>query len=321
MQSNVATQILANELDNNDAFFGTMLQPIPTETTVTDPFEIALRSLLPLFLLIIYIPSVYNLTFKIVREKETRAKETMRIMGMTDLPYWLSWFCFYTIVNTIVTTLAWGILMINIINYSVPAYVWLFFWLYGQAVFGQIIFLQSLFTGSKYAGIVATVVYFCGVLVNTVVNDDDTTRKQKLAASLLPQVALMQGSNVFANYEGTGIGINDFTATVMYAEYNFNSALWMLFVDFLIFTAIGLYFDKVIPQEFGQRLNPCFCFTPSYYRCCRPKRRTGKTSAEENEGLLGNIVRADDPDDDMFESAQMPKENYEAPAAICRRLE
>ena len=247
MQSNVATQILANELDNNDAFFGTMLQPIPTETTVTDPFEIALRSLLPLFLLIIYIPSVYNLTFKIVREKETRAKETMRIMGMTDLPYWLSWFCFYTIVNTIVTTLAWGILMINIINYSVPAYVWLFFWLYGQAVFGQIIFLQSLFTGSKYAGIVATVVYFCGVLVNTVVNDDDTTRKQKLAASLLPQVALMQGSNVFANYEGTGIGINDFTATVMYAEYNFNSALWMLFVDFLIFTAIGLYFDKVIP--------------------------------------------------------------------------
>ena len=141
MQSNVATQILANELDNNNAFFGTMLQPIPTETTVTDPFEIALRSLLPLFLLIIYIPSVYNLTFKIVREKETRAKETMRIMGMTDLPYWLSWFCFYTIVNTIVTTLAWGILMINIINYSVPAYIWLFFWLYGQAVFGQIIFL------------------------------------------------------------------------------------------------------------------------------------------------------------------------------------
>ena len=64
MQSNVATQILANELDNNNAFFGTMLQPIPTETTVTDPFEIALRSLLPLFLLIIYIPSVYKPTMK-----------------------------------------------------------------------------------------------------------------------------------------------------------------------------------------------------------------------------------------------------------------
>lgn len=108
-----------------------MLQPLPTETLVSDPFAIALRSLLPLFLLIIYIPSVYNLTFKIVREKETRAKETMRIMGMTDFPYWLSWFIFYTIINTVVTTLAWGVLMINVINYSTPFYVWIFFWLYG----------------------------------------------------------------------------------------------------------------------------------------------------------------------------------------------
>ena len=140
----------------------------------------------------------------------------MRIMGMTDLSYWLSWFIFYTTINTVVTTLAWGILMVNIINYSSPLYIWLFFWLYGQAVFGQIIFLQSMFTGSKYAGIVATVVYFCGVLINTLVNDQDTTRGQKLGASLLPQIALMQGSTVFANYEGTGAGIDRETAAVMY---------------------------------------------------------------------------------------------------------
>ena len=57
----------------------------------------------------------------------------------------------------------------------------------------------------------------------------------------------MQGSAVFANYEGTGAGINSFTATVTYAEYSFNTALWMLFADFIIFTGIGLYFDKVIP--------------------------------------------------------------------------
>ena len=55
----------------------------------------------------------------------------MRIMGMTDLSYWLSWFIFYTTINTVVTTLAWGILMVNIINYSSPLYIWLFFWLYG----------------------------------------------------------------------------------------------------------------------------------------------------------------------------------------------
>ena len=78
-----------------------------------------------------FIPPVYNMTFKIVREKETRTKETMRIMGMTDLPYWLSWFVFYTLINTIVVTLCWGVLMSNVVKYSQPFYVWLFFWLYG----------------------------------------------------------------------------------------------------------------------------------------------------------------------------------------------
>ena len=69
---------------------------------------------MPLFLLLAYIPPVYNMTFKIVREKESRAKETMRIMGMTDLPYWMSWFVFYTFINTIMTTIAWGILLIKV---------------------------------------------------------------------------------------------------------------------------------------------------------------------------------------------------------------
>ena len=95
-----------------------------------------MSSLLPLFLLITYIPPVYNMTFKIVKEKESRAKETMRIMGMTDLPYWLSWLVFYTLINTVVSFLAWFVLMFKIINYSNQAYIFVFFWLYGQAIFG-----------------------------------------------------------------------------------------------------------------------------------------------------------------------------------------
>ena len=178
-----------------------------------------------------------------------------------------------------------------------------------------------MFTGSKYAGIVATVVYFCGVLINTLVNDQDTTRGQKLGASLLPQIALMQGSTVFANYEGTGAGIDRETAAVMYENYSFNTALWMLLADFVIFFALGLYLDKVIPQDFGQRLNPCFCFLPKYYRCCRRQRRRGVTQSDERENLLDNIMRSQDKNDDEFESRQMPAENYEAPPVLCQRLE
>ena len=215
------------------------------------------------------------MTFKIVREKESRIKETMRIMGMTDAPYWLSWLCFYTLINTIVTTCSWLVLIIKVIKFSEPFYIWLFFWLFGQAVFGQIVFLQSLFAGSKYAGIVSTVIYFCGVLVNSLINDDDVSHVNKMLGSLLPQVAIMQGSKVFANYEGTGIGLNESTANVMYNNYSFNSSLYMLFLDCLIYLVLGLYLDKVIPMDYGQRLKPWFLCSPSYYRCCRPARRRG----------------------------------------------
>ena len=55
-----------------------------------------------------------------------------------------------------------------------------------------------MFTGSKYAGIVSTVIYFAGVLLDTLVKGEETYRSSKLIASLMPQVALMEGSVVFA---------------------------------------------------------------------------------------------------------------------------
>ena len=132
-----------------------------------------------------------------------------------------------------------------------------------------------MFTGSKYAGIVSTIIYFCGVLVNKLIMEDGVPRSSKIFASLLPQVALMQGSLQFANYEGTGVGLDASTVNVIYQEYSFNTALWMLLIDFFIYFLLGLYLDKVIPSDFGQRLNPCFLCMPSYYSCCRRSNRRG----------------------------------------------
>ena len=39
----------------------------------------------------------------------------------------------------------------------------------------------------------------------------------------------------------------------------------MLFFDFVLFFFLGLYMDKVIPSDYGQRLNPCFLCMPSYW--------------------------------------------------------
>ena len=79
----------------------------------------------------LFILPVYNMVFFIVKEKEQRAKESMRMMGMTDLPYWLSWFVYYTMLNTVTAILATITLSINCFYYSQPGYIFLMIWLYG----------------------------------------------------------------------------------------------------------------------------------------------------------------------------------------------
>ena len=108
-----------------------MQQPMPTETSVEDPMQKILPQILPFFLLIAYIPPVYNTVFHLVKEKESRTKESMRMMGMTDTAYWLSWFVYYTMINTAISTLSWILLLINVVSYSNIFYVWGFLWLYG----------------------------------------------------------------------------------------------------------------------------------------------------------------------------------------------
>ena len=78
---------------------------------------------------------------------------------------------------------------------------------------------------------------------------------------------------MFANYEGTGVGLNSSTANVMYDNYSFSSSLYMLVIDFAIFFFVGLYLDKVVPMDYGQRMSPWYICTPSYYKCCKPTRR------------------------------------------------
>ncbi len=92
----------------------------------------------------------------------------------------------------------------------------------------------------------------------------------------------------------------------------------MLLLDIFVFLLLGLYLDKIIPSDFGQRYSPYFCVQPSYYRCCRRERRRGADSFVDDDKSRKIL---EEGYDDEFESAQMPPNNYEAPPVMCKRLE
>ena len=186
MQNLIANMVLREVSTNEAATITMMAVPVPAQQTVSDTFGQILSGILPLFLLIIWILPVYNTVFLIVKEKESRSKESMRMMGMTDTAYWLSWFVYYTIINTIISLIAWGVLCINVIAYSSPGYVFIYFWLFGESIFGQIVVLQALFNSSKYAGIVSTLLYFIGSFFNFPIASDTASGSLKAVLSLIP---------------------------------------------------------------------------------------------------------------------------------------
>ena len=110
-----ANSVLKTKTQDDDATITLMLSPVPGAVFQTDNFEQPLAGLLPLIILLAYIPPVYILVFLLVREKELGVKESMRMMGMTDAPYWISWWFHFTCINTIVSMFAWALLNINII--------------------------------------------------------------------------------------------------------------------------------------------------------------------------------------------------------------
>lgn len=124
---------------------------------------------MPFFMLLIYILPVYRLISNIVSEKESKARESMKMMGLLDFSYWLSWWFYYFIIVTIISGLCIGVLSINAIKYSNRGLVFLFFEVYGLSLFGLTVFLQSFFSRARIAAVAGTLIYFGTSFINVLV--------------------------------------------------------------------------------------------------------------------------------------------------------
>lgn len=85
-----------------------MTVPMTLNQAKVDDFGQFIQSLFTFFVLVMYIPPLYRTVYRIVQEKESRVKESMKIMGLGDGAYWLSWYLYFTLVNIAISFLAWA---------------------------------------------------------------------------------------------------------------------------------------------------------------------------------------------------------------------
>jgi ATP-binding cassette, subfamily A (ABC1), member 3 len=139
MQNWVANAILKRKTGVEDASIVTVMTPFPIQPIISDNFARVLNGSLNFFMLLMYIPAIYRTVYRVVAEKASRAKESMRMMGMNDFPYWFSWYVYFTMVNFCLCFFTFIILYFGVFRYSSPVLLFALFFLFGQSLFGLIL--------------------------------------------------------------------------------------------------------------------------------------------------------------------------------------
>ena len=123
-----------------------MVVPSRLPPYIIDDFGRIITGIFSFCLFVMYIPPIFRTTYRIVAEKENKVKESMRMMGLLDTPYWLSWLTYYSIVNTAMSSIVWAVLYSKVISKTQGWILFAIIWLFGQSLFGLILVTQSVFT-------------------------------------------------------------------------------------------------------------------------------------------------------------------------------
>lgn len=127
----------------------------------------ALATTVPIYMVLSFAPYITILLVNLVDEKEKKQKELLRIMGMYDTAYWLSWFLTYAIIMffacIIINAIAIPTGIFGNSNFLVMLIV---FYLFSLSLIVFAFMLTPLFKKAMTAGIVANLTTICfGVLI------------------------------------------------------------------------------------------------------------------------------------------------------------
>ena len=245
-----------------------------------DPFMSNFGGLASFFWFITSLVPVCRMISKVVTEKETKVRESMKMMGLKDTPYWLSWFIMYSLIYLVIAGVC-TIISFGIFTLSSKTIVFLLFYLYGQSCLAFSVLMSSLFNRSKTAVLVGMLVFFVSYFSMLSVTSN-TSEGTLMGMSVLNTVAMSQAFIQLMSFEGAEVGIDFTNINDNFYYYSVGTGLLFLFIDCILYWTLALYLDKVIKTETGVSLPWYFPFTPSFWK----GHASGRQLSEEETELI-----------------------------------
>jgi hypothetical protein len=129
-------------------------------------------------------------------------------------------------------------------------------------------------------------VYFPFPLPSVGVQGSSTSTGGKVAACLIPQICFGLGAVVITKLESAGTGVIASSTTTDVDNFNYATVIGMFIVDFFLYLLLALYFQQIIPSEWGTHQKPWFCCLPRYW--CPKDIDTTKTGVRALGGTNGS---------------------------------
>uniref|UniRef100_U3JIP6 ATP binding cassette subfamily A member 5 n=1 Tax=Ficedula albicollis TaxID=59894 RepID=U3JIP6_FICAL len=223
------------------------------------------RAIILIYLVIAFSPFGYYLAIHIVAEKERKLKEFLKILGLHDTAFWLSWVLLYVSLIFVMSILMAVIATASSLFPQSSAFViFLLFFLYGVSSVFFALMLTPLFKKSKHVGIVeflATLVF--GFVGLNIVLLEDFPKSFVWILSPLCQCSFLIGVAQVMHLEDYEDGAT--FANINAGPYPLCISLILLVLDSIFYLLVAVYLDQVIPGEFGLRRTPFFFMKPSFW--------------------------------------------------------
>ena len=262
--------ILRKETGKSDAELNYGIAAMKYIDYRSDSFGEFMGYMIGVILVMAYMSPLSLYVYRMVGDKESKIKESMKIMGLEEGQYFLSYFIQYTVINIFSSVINAGLFTVFLDRISYyHLFVTLLLW--SLNVFALIYFFQSFIDKTKIALVLSLVIYFMMYCVSLACMFEGGSLAAKIGLSLFPQVCLNNGILLFSKFQYHFRTFKDREFFEIYTTFSVGLMYIMFVVDFFLFLFLGFYLNNVLPHDFGIRKPLYFIFTSDFW--CSNKKR------------------------------------------------
>jgi len=242
-----------------------MTAPMPVASTYQNPFYDSSGPFVGLVLCLALLYPVSRLIKQLVEDKESRMKETLKMMGLRDWVFVTSYALTYIVVFTVISIIQTILMSGSVMSHSDPGLILIYFWLFGMSMLSLCFLISVFFSKAKLAGIVGPIVCFAFVMPRYafLTTDEDELVSTKILTGLLSPTAFAFAMDNFMLYEGAQEGLNRSNASDQ--PVSVSAMLSMMLLDAILYGLLAWYLGQTLPNEYGTHRRPWFLCTKSYW--------------------------------------------------------